>query len=125
MPKDSRALTRAARARAARTGEPYTAARAMEVAIRERVELLEETPEEAEAVLTDPANETLCEVCGWTMGMICPECSGCGCDTGRCTGWRHAEYDGPDEEEATSGYGQEDCEECGGMAGPYDECVCQ
>ncbi|MEU7855157.1 hypothetical protein [Nonomuraea sp. NPDC049141] len=46
----------------------------------------EETPLEAVAIMTDPANQILCEDCGWTMGMICPECTkGCGCET-RCSG---------------------------------------
>lgn len=31
---------------------------------------------------TEP-HDTLCESCGWTYSMICPECaSGCGCSTG-------------------------------------------
>ncbi|MCF6467321.1 hypothetical protein FAF44_02690 [Nonomuraea sp. MG754425] len=57
----------------------------------------EETPGEAVAIMTDPANEILCEDCGWTVGMVCPECSkGCGCETD-CTGWRHREYMHPDD----------------------------
>ncbi|PZG19928.1 hypothetical protein [Nonomuraea aridisoli] len=51
----------------------------------------EETSLEAVAVMTDPANQAMCERCGWTHGMVCPECSGCGYENGRCTGWRHRE----------------------------------
>jgi hypothetical protein len=66
----------------------YTACRA------ELVEFLDGTdytPAEAVRIMTDPANELLCETCGWTAGMTCPECAGCGCSEG-CTGWRHQEY---------------------------------
>jgi len=53
---------------------------------------------------TEPAAAPalLCDVCGWTPEMVCPECAvGCGCATS-CTGYRHAEWylngDGPDDE---------------------------
>jgi hypothetical protein len=59
----------------------------------------DETPEEARAFLLDPANQESCEVCGWTYGMLCPECPGCGCYTGRCSGWRHAEYSYGDDDD--------------------------
>jgi hypothetical protein len=92
MPTNARSLTRAARHRARATGEKYTEARAALLAIRERMELFDETFEEAEACLADPRNQLLCDTCGWTVGMICPECSpGCGCAT-NCSGWRHHEY---------------------------------
>ncbi|WP_152990046.1 hypothetical protein [Frankia sp. ACN1ag] len=81
------------------------------------------------AILDDPANQLLCEDCGWTVGMVCPECpKGCGCET-RCTGWRHDEYresDGePDEYECDCGYhGAEDhCCECGAAPAEY-HCAC-
>jgi hypothetical protein len=36
----------------------------------------------AVAWLEDPGRQTLCEDCGWTVAMACPECSpGCGCAT--------------------------------------------
>jgi hypothetical protein len=75
---------------------------------------------EAVAFLEDPANELLCEVCGWTMGMICPECSkGCGCET-RCSGWRHAEWGFEDDDDPASS----ECPECGGeLDSPYG-CDC-
>lgn len=50
------------------------------------------------AWLLDPGNQTLCEQCGWTLSMVCPECEeGCGCVT-YCTGWRHSEYGGGDDD---------------------------
>lgn len=60
-----------------------------------------------QVIKTEPRYKVLCEVCGWSLAMICPECSrGCGCET-RCTGWRHSNYvadleDEPDWE--TEGY---------------------
>jgi len=59
--------------------------------------------------------QVMCERCGWTYGMICPECDpGCGCSTG-CTGWRHDEDRDPTY-----------CRDCGaGSSGnPYEECTC-
>lgn len=74
---------------------------------------------------TDPANQVMCDRCGWTNGMVCPECEpGCGCSVG-CTGWRHEEV-----RAATGDYDEDDdpygCPECGAGGGgdPYGECVC-
>jgi hypothetical protein len=80
--------------------------------------------EEAEAAYDDPANQLLCETCGWTLGMICPECPGCGCYTGQCSGWRHREYSSDDEQDERRE--DECCEECGAdvSLGSYDECAC-
>lgn len=119
MPQNTRALTRAARRRAAAKAVNYTTALADVVAIQERADTHGETFDEAEAQYDDPANKLLCETCGWTVGMTCPECvPGCGCATG-CSGWRHAEYtdDGGDGD----GYGG--CFECG-AAGPSYRCNC-
>lgn len=45
-----------------------------------------------QVIKTEPRYKMLCETCGWSLVMICPECSkGCGCETG-CTGWRHRDY---------------------------------
>ncbi|WP_195911434.1 hypothetical protein [Streptomyces kaniharaensis] len=68
----------------------------------------------------DPRNQLLCERCGWTVGMICPECSGCGCVYG-CTGWRHDEW--AHEEDRIDPVG---CPDCGAGCGenPYAECCC-
>lgn len=73
----------------------------------------------------DPANQLLCEDCGWTVGQVCPECAkGCGCEY-QCSGWRHEEM-----RAATGDYDEDDsdgvyCQECGaGASSPYEECVC-
>ncbi|MCD0445825.1 hypothetical protein LO763_19640 [Glycomyces sp. A-F 0318] len=72
---------------------------------------------DAVAVLEDPRNQVLCENCGWTNSMACPECPGCGCYTGQCTGWRHAEYD------TESGADDAHCFECGADRNGYG-CDC-
>jgi hypothetical protein len=70
----------------------------------------------------DPRNQTMCEKCGWTYGMICPECAeGCGC-AHDCTGWRHGEYTEPDYDDPDRNVY---CFDCGaGSSSPYDECTC-
>lgn len=70
----------------------------------------------------DPRNQLLCGKCGWTVGMICPECPGCGCYSGQCSGWRHHEYDDVDGDDYDDG----GCPECGAGGGsdPYGECTC-
>lgn len=74
----------------------------------------------------DPAHQLLCEKCGWTRGMVCPECTpGCGCVTD-CTGWRHTQDGGARD---TSDDGDDDwtCPECGHGAGTEysDGCQCE
>ncbi|MFL4496508.1 hypothetical protein ACJ6WD_35500 [Streptomyces sp. VTCC 41912] len=73
----------------------------------------------------DPANQVMCRTCGWTYGMVCPECAkGCGCEY-QCSGWRHEEM-----RAATGDYDADDdpygCPECGAGGGgdPYGECCC-
>lgn len=107
---DRRALTRAIRDRQTKTGKSYADARTDVLRIQELAESGEYTYDEAQQVFDDPANDVMCEICGWTYGMVCPECAGCGCDH-RCTGWRHAEFasDDADPEEY-----RVECEECGG-----------
>lgn len=74
-------------------------------------------PEPATTTVTDQAdthdtNTIMCEVCGWTWGMICPECAkGCGCET-RCTGWRHNEF--ANAYEADPAEFEVHCPDCGG-----------
>jgi hypothetical protein len=78
---------------------------------------------EAAEILADPANQLLCETCGWTLGMICPECPGCGCYNGRCTGWRHGEYAHEDDRDPS----EDACDECGGsfsLLGYDAGCIC-
>ena len=57
----------------------------------------------------------MCDRCGWTYNMACPECNGCGCDH-QCTGWRHREYTGDDPDP------EEYCGECGAMNGYQCNC---
>ncbi|WP_370973651.1 hypothetical protein [Amycolatopsis sp. cg9] len=120
MPRDSRALTRAARKRSSERELPYQTARTDVLAIRQLMDDGELTFDEAEAVYDDPANKLLCETCGWTVGMVCPECvPGCGCNNGRCSGWRHEEYMSDDERDELNA-----CPDCGGdVTSPYG-CEC-
>ena len=75
-------------------------------------------------VKDDPRHQTLCQTCGWAVSMICPECPGCGCYNGQCSGWRHHEYAQDDESQDSSSC--DECDECGagGSGNPYEECVC-
>lgn len=75
----------------------------------------------------DPRNQILCETCDWLVGMVCPECPGCGCYNSCCSGWRHSEYQ--EEMDAATGDYDPDagvyCLDCGaGSSSPYDECDC-
>lgn len=123
MPQNARALTRAARQRARAKGETYTQARAAVIEIDELARINGWTLDEAAAWYDDPRNQLMCGSCGWTWGMVCPECvPGCGCET-RCSGWRHREYhrEGDDLDDDPTG-----CPECGAGGGgdPYGQCVC-
>ncbi|WP_433860095.1 hypothetical protein [Streptomyces kronopolitis] len=71
----------------------------------------------------DPRRQVLCETCGWSVAMVCPECPGCGCYDGRCSGWRHSEYQAAaDDYDPDAGVY---CRDCGaGSSSPYDECTC-
>jgi hypothetical protein len=74
----------------------------------------------AVAWLEDPARKTMCEDCGWSFGMICPECElGCGCER-YCSGWRHREFAGDDDFDDQA----EDDYECECGAGHEYNCVC-
>lgn len=80
----------------------------------------------AEAVAylaVDTTRQLLCETCGWSVAMVCPECPGCGCYNGQCTGWRHSEYAEDDPDNDVDSWG---CPECGAGGGgdPYGECTC-
>jgi hypothetical protein len=121
MPNDTRALTRAARARARAAGENYTEARTAVLVIRERMAEADETYEQAEAWYDDPANQPLCQACGWSRGMVCPECRpGCGCSVG-CSGWRHREWGPNAGDDDLPDDGPDVCE-CG--ADNEYSCVC-
>lgn len=68
-----------------------------------------ETREAARAEMLDPANHVMCETCGWTYGMVCPECAkGCGCEYS-CSGWRHGEWNAEDDDPENG----EPCWNCG------------
>lgn len=100
----------------------YVSARRQAAEILELSCELDCTYAEAQDYYDDPANETMCEVCGWTLGMVCPECSkGCGC-VENCSGWRHQEYAGEDYDDYDDDMHRnpyaDDCE-C-----PDDACLC-
>lgn len=102
-----------------------------EVDAPEAVEAIKEIAREhgtsydaAEAWYDAPENQVMCEDCGWTFAMVCPECAGCGCDHS-CTGWRHRDYGLDDDDDDVDRY-ETDCPECGGS---YDSrtgygCAC-
>jgi hypothetical protein len=119
MPRDARALTRAARTRAREKNLTYQQARSDVPEIHQIATEDEMKFEEAEAVYDDPANQVICEICGWTLGMSCPECTGCGCNNLTCSGWRHQEYMLDEKLEELNA-----CPECGGdSTSPYG-CGC-
>jgi hypothetical protein len=117
MASNNRALTRTIRDRAKRTGESYTRARNAVLLIQEIADDEDITLAEAEAILDDPRNQIFCKVCGWTNGMVCPECPGCGCYNSQCSGWRHDEYAGDDDDPDPDDRG---CPECGAGSNDYD-----
>ncbi|MEV0236800.1 hypothetical protein [Nonomuraea sp. NPDC050786] len=121
MPHNDRDLGRAVRQLMEyRPDQPYTAVRAE---LEDWLDGREETPAEAVAIMTDPANQVACEKCGWTNGMLCPECPGCGCYDGQCSGWRHREYMHPDDV-AELEAAEAECPECGGDTRSGYDCHC-
>lgn len=74
---------------------------------------IETPPVRPEGGGTEP-HDTMCTRCGWTYSMICPECPGCGCYTGQCSGWRHGEHQ-QDQDDEPGDCGDDECEGC-------DEC---
>jgi hypothetical protein len=120
MPRDTRALTRAVRNRAAEKNIPYQKAHEDVLAIRILAVEDELTYDEAQAKFDDPLQQLLCDNCGWTVAMACPECSpGCGCNNLTCSGWRHLEYMTEEEEEELNA-----CPECGGDGTSPYACAC-
>lgn len=89
-----------------------TAKAGFKKAVRTRMAETGETYQQA-ADAVDPArdrsDEIACHKCGWTYGMLCPECPGCGCYNLKCSGWRHHENMTDDELEQFY-----ECQECGG-----------
>lgn len=90
--------------------------------VRELMDANDWSYDEVVAWREDPRNKSMCDRCDWTFGMICPECPGCGCYNGQCSGWRHQEY-AHDDDDHYEDYG---CCECGAGSGgdPYGECTC-
>lgn len=121
MPQSTRAHTRAVRDRMRRAGEKYTESAAAISVIHQRMAEADETFAEAEAWYDNPRNQLLCAQCGWTFGMICPECSkGCGCSMS-CYGWRHREFRSSDDFDDDD----QDPDECGGCgADGAEPCMC-
>lgn len=120
----NRARTRDARARAKAAGESYTTALRAVTMIRRIAAAEEISLDEAEQVYDDPGNQMLCGTCGWTMGMICPECAkGCGCvPPSECDNYRHRDWGNFDTDDDPQDYG---CPECGGGANDYvGGCIC-
>ncbi|MCX4783327.1 hypothetical protein [Streptomyces sp. NBC_01264] len=71
---------------------------------------IETSPVRPEGGGTEP-HDLMCTRCGWTFGMLCPECGpGCGCST-ECSGWRHSEYR-QDEDDEPGDCGDDECEGC-------------
>ncbi len=122
VPASSEELEAAVRARTASTGSDREQALHDVQVIREIAEENDWTYAEAEAWYDAPENQVMCEDCGWTYGMVCPECTkGCGCEY-QCTGWRHQEWNDDDDDDTDDG-----CPECGAGgpdSSPYDECAC-
>jgi hypothetical protein len=108
------------RTRMAVTGKPYTTAAREVDAIHYLMPQLDCDYAAAEAYLDDPRNQELCADCGWTVGMVCPECEkGCGCEY-RCSGWRHGEWNEPDDDG-----GIDSVDYCMGCGAEDEEfCVC-
>lgn len=107
------------RNRMAYAEETYSKAAEKVESIREVMAEMDLDFEDAQDYVDDPANQVMCRTCGWTYGMICPEClPGCGCNPHGCTGYRH-DGGGNDFEDDPD---DDDCD-CGGSL-PYD-CVCR
>lgn len=111
----NRARTRAVRARMNHADETYTIALQSVTEIRELAASNDYTFAEAQAVYDDPANQVACTTCGWTNGMLCSECPGCGCYNNECSGWRHHEFADEDDDPIAG-----ECDDP--IAGECDEC---
>jgi len=121
--RDKHAFAAAVRLRMAHAGEDEATATTAVEAIRDRALGDGVTFAEAQAEYDDPRNEILCEKCGWTVGMVCPECPGCGCYNGSCSGWRHEEFMHEDERREREQLRNE-CPECGGDMQNHYDCRC-
>jgi hypothetical protein len=110
------------RARMARSGETYQQAAESVAVIHELFDGSDmfASLADAEAWFDNPANKVMCTDCGWTFGMVCPECAkGCGCNNLTCSGWRHREFMSEDEEAVLH-----ECPDCGGDTRNNYACQC-
>jgi hypothetical protein len=121
--RQAHAFRAAVALRQAHAGEDETTAATSVEQIQELAESNGWTFAEAQSWFDDPGNELLCETCGWVVAMVCPECTGCGCDNRTCTGWRHEEFMDPDER-AELERERNECPECGGDMQNHYDCRC-
>ncbi|MDG4759288.1 hypothetical protein [Micromonospora sp. WMMD710] len=84
--RQAHAFAAAVALRMAHAGEDEATARTSVTEIREIADGYGYTFAEAQAGYDDPRNKVMCTTCGWTNGMVCPECPGCGCYNGQCSG---------------------------------------
>jgi hypothetical protein len=121
--RQAHAFAAAVAVRMAHAGEDEPTARTSVEEIQELVRDREWTFAEAQAEYDDPRNEIMCHTCGWTYGMVCPECPGCGCYNSTCSGWRHDEFMHPDDRRELE-QARNECPECGGNMQNHYECTC-
>lgn len=117
--RQAHAFRAAVELRMAHAGEDETTAATSVEAIQDIAQRHDWTFPVAQAAYDDPANQVMCETCGWTNGMVCPECPGCGCYNGRCSGWRHDELMDDDERRELR-----ECPDCGGDSTNHYDCRC-
>lgn len=117
--RQAHAFAAAVALRMAHAGEDETTATTSVEAIQDIAQRNGWTFAYAQAAYDDPANQVMCEKCGWTNGMVCPECPGCGCYNSQCTGWRHNEFMDEDERRARN-----ECPDCGGDSTNHYDCRC-
>lgn len=126
LPEDQQrahAFAAAVALRRAHAGEDEPTARTAVEHIQDIAARNQWTFAEAQVEYDDPRNEVMCDKCGWTYGMVCPECPGCGCYNTRCSGWRHDEFMDPDER-AELERERNECPECGGDSTNHYDCRC-
>jgi hypothetical protein len=121
--QQAHAFAAAVALRMARAGEDEATARTSVEAIQDIAARNGWPFAAAQVEYDDPRNEVLCETCGWTVGMVCPECPGCGCYNRQCSGWRHEEFMDPDERRELE-QARNECPECGGNMQDHYDCQC-
>ncbi|WP_109745467.1 hypothetical protein [Salinispora vitiensis] len=117
--RQAHAFRAAVALRMVHAGEDKTTAVTAVEAIQDIAQRNDWTFPVAQAAYDDPANQVMCQECGWTNGMVCPECPGCGCYNSGCSGWRHEEFMDDDERRELH-----ECPECGGDMRNHYDCTC-